>query len=196
MPPTLAKIVKEIRTAVVFRGSPPPADPEGNVRALAIRDVVSDAPLQWRELPTVTVPDKYLTHCLQPNDVVLPSRGDYYKARLFSTADKPVLPVGQLNIIRPGVGLDAGYLVWYLNRRATQAKLALMLTGTGIKALTKASLMSFDIEVPDIAQQRRIAELDQLTTKIARIRHRLNELDLLEVTHVTGQLLERGSLHA
>lgn len=186
----------QIHTAVVFRDQAPQEAPDGNVRALAIRDLVSTAPLQWHELPRIAVHTKYLLHCLQPGDVVIPSRGDYYKAWLYTGAGETVLPVGQLNVIRSSGLLDAGYLVWYLNLKSTQAKLALMLTGTSIKALTKTSLASLEVEIPNHEMQRRIAEMDQLIGRIAVIRHRLSELDGIEVAQLTNQLLCAGGRHA
>lgn len=186
----------QIHTAVVFRDQTPHEHADGNVRALAIRDVVSATPLRWHELPRVTVLEKYLAHCLQPGDVVIPSRGDYYKAWLFTGSDEPVLPVGQLNVVRPSAYLDAGYLVWYLNLQSTEVKFSLMLTGTSIKALTKTSLASLEIETPDLDRQRRIAEVDQLAGRIAAIRYRLTELDRIEIAQLTGQLLHGGGTHA
>lgn len=186
----------QIHTAVVFRNQAPQEAPDGNVRALAIRDLVSAAPLRWHELPRITVHAKYLAHCLQPGDVVIPSRGDYYKAWLYTGAAETVLPVGQLNVIRSSALLDAGYLVWYLNLKSTQARFSLMLTGTSIKALTKTSLVSLEIEIPDLERQRRIAELDQLIGRIAVIRHRMSELDGIEVAQLTSQLLHNGGPHA
>jgi restriction endonuclease S subunit len=185
----------QVQTAVVFRDQAPQEAAEGNVRALAIRDLVSSKPLQWHELPKVSVADKYLTHCLQSGDVVLPSRGDYYKACLFTGKDSTVLPVGQLNVIRPVAGCNAGYLVWYLNLKSTQAKISLMLTGTSIKALTKASLVSLEIEVPTLSKQLHIAELDQTTKRIIDLRHRLSELDEAETTYITKQFMNNEGRH-
>lgn len=182
----------QVHTAVVFRDQAPQEAEDGNVRALAIRDLVSSKPLQWHELPRVTVAEKYHVHCLQPGDVVLPSRGDYYKACLFTGSDLPVLPVGQLNVIRPMGGFDAGYLVWYLNLKSTQSRISPLLTGTSIKALTKASLVSLEVEVLPLHEQLRIAELDQMTKRVAALRHRLTELDEAEASHVTKQLLNDG----
>lgn len=186
----------EIHTAVVFRDQPPQEHPDGNVHALAIRDVVSSTPLDWRELPRVVVSEKYLVHCLHEGDVVIPSRGDYYKAWLFTGSDAPVLPVGQLNVIRSAAELDAGYLVWYLNLSTTSARLSQILTGTSIKALTKTALQSLEVDLPALGRQRRIAEIDQLARRIAAIRHRLTELDDIEVAQLPGQLSHRGGANA
>ncbi|MEO3715279.1 restriction endonuclease subunit S [Roseateles flavus] len=182
----------EVHTAVVFRDQAPQEHPEGNVRALAIRDVLASTPVSWSELPQVVVAEKYRANCLQAGDVVIPSRGDYYRASLFTGADLPVLPVGQLNVIRPAVGLDAGYLVWFLNLPTTGAKLKQMLTGTSIKALTKTALQTLEVDVPDIGRQRHIAEIDELAGRIAAIRHRLTELDTIEVAQLADVLSHRG----
>lgn len=186
----------EVHTAVVFRDQTPQEHPEGNVRALAIRDVVSSTPVSWSELPRVVVAEKYRANCLQAGDVVIPSRGDYYRAWLFTGADVPVLPVGQLNVIRPTARLDAGYLVWFLNLPTTGAKLKQMLTGTSIKALTKTALQTLEIDLPDMGRQRHIAEIDELVVRIAAIRHRLTELDTIEVAQMADVLLHRGGEHA
>ena len=95
----------------MFRSQPPQEEQNGNVRALAIRDLVASKPLQWNELPRILLDEGHLSHCLQPGDVVTPSRGDYYKAWLFEGASEPVFPLGQLNVITPGPQLDARYLV-------------------------------------------------------------------------------------
>ncbi len=128
--------------------------------------------------------------------MVIPSRGDYYRAWLFIGADVPVLPVGQLNVIRPSAGLDAGYLVWFLNLPTTGAKLKQMLTGTSIKALTKTALQTLEVDLPDMGRQRRIAEVDQLGRRIAAIRHRLTELDGIEVAQLDGQIPQSGGTNA
>ncbi|MFM0233271.1 restriction endonuclease subunit S [Paraburkholderia sediminicola] len=163
---------------------------------MAIRNLVASKPLYWQDLPRVVIHDKHLAHCLQPGDVVIPSRGDYYKAWLFEGADESVFPVGQLNVISPGEGLDARYLVWYLNQKLTQAKVGLMLTGTGIKALTKTALLTLEVEVPPLSKQRQIAELDYTTQQIMAVRHRLNELDRDEIAYLTKQILQEGRGHA
>lgn len=185
-----------IHTAVVFRDQAPRVGHCGNVRALAIRDLVAGKPPRWDDLPRMQVQEKHLSHCLRPGDVVIPSRGDYYKAWLFEGSDSPIFPVGQLSVIRPEPQLDARYLVWHLNETSTQSRISLMLTGTTIKALTKAALLTLEIEVPPMPKQREIAELDQTSQEIVSIRHRLNEIDRSEIAYMTRFALRSGAGHA
>jgi hypothetical protein len=179
----------KIRTAMVFRNQAPQETPDGNVRALAIRDLVSDKPLQWDELPRISIDESLLGQCLQLGDVVIPSRGDYYRSWVYEGANTPVFPLGQLNIITPDATLDARYLAWYLNKKSTQAKLGSLLTGTSIKALTKIALLSLKVELPGLGKQLLIADLDRTTQRIGAIRHRLNELDKEEMAYLMSAFL-------
>lgn len=189
--------VAAIYTAVVFRDKAPQESDRGNVRALAIRDVVANKPVRANELPRVLVEPRYLENRLQPGDVVIPSRGDHYKAWYFDGADEPVLPIGQLNVIRAHpLQLNSHYLTWFLNQRTTQTRFQALLTGTNIKALTKVVLSRFEITVPPRAKQEQIAELHHTTERIAQIRHRLSELDRLEMAEMTYQLLQQEPAHA
>lgn len=187
--------VAHIQTAVVFRDKAPQQTPEGNVRGLAIRDVLSTQTLDWLALPRVLIEDKHLIHCLQPGDVLLPSRGDYYRARLYDGPPGRVFPLGHLTVIRPGHLLQAAYLTWYLNLSTTQARIPGLLTGSNIKALTKAALSTFEIEVPDRARQDQIAQLYGTTARIGQLRLRINQLEQLEMTQVTQQILRQGARH-
>lgn len=181
----------QIRTALVFRSQAPQEAEDGNVRALAIRDVVSDKPLHWFDLPKIKLDEAHLGHCLRPGEVVIPSRGDYYKAWLFEGASEPIFPLGQLNVITPNSHLDAQYLVWYLNSKKAQAQISFLLTGTSIKALTKSALLRLDIVLPAIGEQKKIAEIDRTVHQIIAIRHRLSELDKAEAAYVTQRFLEK-----
>lgn len=190
------KNIAQIRAAIVVREKASEVIAGEQVRALAIRDLVANKPLVWTALPHMPVPAKYLTHCLTAGDVVLPSRGDYYKAWLFEGADEMVFPVGQVNVVRPARHLDARYLVWYLNQPTGQQQIRAALTGSNVKALTTASLSALSIDLPALPTQRRIAELDHVGQRLAAIRHRLNELDAAEIASRTQQILREGHAHA
>jgi hypothetical protein len=71
-----------------------------------------------------------------------------------------------------------------------------MLTGTSIKAMTKTALQTLEVDLPDMGRQRHIAEIDELAARIAAIRHRLTELDTIEVAQMADVLLHCGGEHA
>ena len=63
--------IAKVHTALVFRDQAPSEGADGNVRALAIRDLVAGKPLRWHELPRLHVQERHLVHCLQRGDVVI-----------------------------------------------------------------------------------------------------------------------------
>lgn len=185
-----------VRTAPVFRDHAPQEHSQGNVRALTIRDLVKDRATAWSDLAKVQVEERFLGHCLQAGDVVIPSRGDYYPVWLFDGAAEPVCPVGQFNIITPGPDVDPRYLAWYLNRPATQAQISLRATGTAIRAFTKSELVMLEVEVPSTGVQSRIAALYATTQQVIALRQRLNTLDEQDAAHLSEQLLRGEVGHA
>jgi Type I restriction modification DNA specificity domain len=179
----------EVRTAVVFRDGPPVEVPNGNARALAIRDLVSDRSVNWRELPKVRLEAKFINNCLEHGDVVLPSRGNRYCAWHFEGSDENIFPLGHVSVIRTNEALDSRYLSWYLNRPIAQTQIADLLTGTNIKALTKSALLSLQVKVPSLELQRRIAWLAGTSCRLIEIRNRINDLEMTEIEFLTDRLL-------
>lgn len=188
--------IASVRTAPVFRDQAPQEHPQGNVRALTIRDLMGDQVVAWSGLATVHVEERFLSHCLRPGEVVIPSRGDYYPAWLFGGATEPVCPVGQFNIITPGPNVDTRYLVWYLNRPATQTQIGQRATGTAIRAFTKSELLMLEVELPSIGRQHQIADLYATTQQVITLRQRLNALDAQDAAHLSEQLLRNEVGHA
>lgn len=162
-------------------------------RTLVIKDIVSGRDLQIKKLPLVMVSEKQLAQRLRSGDVVIPSRGDHYNAWVFKGATEPVVPVGQLSVIRVNDSLDPSYLAWYLNQKSTQTKIELLLTGTNMKALTKSALLHLEVNVPPLAKQQRVGELDSVNRRIIAIRDRLNELDAEVMAYITTQVLCKGA---
>jgi Type I restriction modification DNA specificity domain len=184
------KNLAEVHTAVVFRDGPPIEDQSGNARALAIRDLVRNRAVNWRELTQVRIDAKLLRSCLVPGDVVLPSRGDRYCAWHFEGADENIFPLGHVSVIRVNAALDSRYLSWYLNRSDTQAQITGLLTGTNIKALTKTTLLNIQVKVPTLEVQQKIARLDSTGARLVEIRSRINDLEMAEIAYLTDGLLD------
>lgn len=70
-------------------------------------------------------------------------------------------------IIRPKTGLDARYLGAYLSSPTVQSMIWADNTGTTRQALTKQQILGFEVPLPPLAEQKRIA--DKLDTVLARV---------------------------
>ncbi len=184
--------IASVRTAVIFRDASPREVENGNVCALAIKDLQHDWPLDVHILPRINIPDELLKHCLEPGEVVIPSRGVFYQARYFNGIPRSVFPIGQLNIITPGAQLDPAYLAWYLNRDETQRKINSSVTGTNIKALNKREVLSLEIDLPPIEIQRQISGLQSLWAEIRQKYRRLVSIEEHRVSVICTSLFNES----
>lgn len=155
--------VTNISAAPVFRGQAPKADANGNVYALTIRDLISGWPLSITKLAKISVDERQRMFCLNGGEVLIPSRGNNYPARLMPTefGSSFIYPHGQINIITPIQNVVSGYVTWCLNLPEVQIQISRSLTGTAIQALTKAQLLKIKIPMVDLKYQKVIAELQE-----------------------------------
>jgi len=151
----------QIRSGYPFRGSVR-HDPSGNIRVLQIRDLRQAETLNAEALSQVMAPHKHSVHLLQPNDIVMPARGDHRNAVSF-TLTEPTIPSSHLHTIRvTSPDVLPGYLCWALNQSEPQHAMRNQARGTAMPMLTRRSLGSIKIPVPTLTTQRRIVELHEL----------------------------------
>lgn len=151
----------QIRSGYPFRGSVR-HDPAGDVRVLQIRDLRQAETLTAEALSRVMAPAHHSVHLLQPDDIVLPARGDHRKAVPF-TLTEPTIPSSHLHTVRVSSSdVLPGYLCWALNQPEPQHAMRNEARGTAMPMLTRRSLGTIKIPVPTITTQRRIVELHEL----------------------------------
>lgn len=184
--------VATIKTVHAFRERAPEYCENGNARALTTRDLVGDWPVKYEKLPRVSLPNEHLKWALKEDDVLLPSRGDYYVARHFDDQSETVIPVGIMYVITVDQScVTPGYLAWFLNQTASQEHLQLSAIGTSIRSLNKISLTSLPVCLPDLPTQRAIARLQQLHFERLSLHKRLLDLSSAEVQATCNNLLQR-----
>tara|TARA_R110001599_G_scaffold64023_4_gene179607 strand:- start:297970 stop:298557 length:588 start_codon:yes stop_codon:yes gene_type:complete len=163
--------VTKISAAPVFRGQAPRAEESGNVYALTIRDLISGWPLNIARLAKISVDERQKLSCLNGGEVLIPSRGNNYPARLMPTqiGSSFIYPHGQINIITPAENVVGGYITWCLNLPEVQAQISRSLTGTAIQALTKVQLLKIKIPMADLREQLVVAELQETWGETKRV---------------------------
>lgn len=184
--------VATIKTVHAFRDRAAQYCENGNCHALTTRDLVGEWPVDYGKLPRVSLSDEHLKWALNEDDVLLPSRGDYYIARHFDGYSKTVIPVGIMYVIAVDPSLlTPGYLAWFLNQTASQEHLQLSAIGTSIRSLNKVSLTSLPVSLPDLPTQRAIARLQQLHFERLSLHKRFLDLSSAEVQSTCYNLFQR-----
>ncbi len=130
---------------------------------------------------------------LIPGDVLVVARGPVNAAAVVDTqAEEPMFATLDLAVLRPGDGVDGGYLAWYINLPSTQQRLAEARTGGAVARLPLPALEALSVRVPPLDIQRGIATLaalgrreNKLAGEIADLRRRCLEaaLEIAVETH-------------
>ena len=136
---------------------------DGNALLLQIRDVDTEGHFDERELTVVDVPNLE-NHSLREGDVVFLARGVRRYAFLFEgSLSDSVVPASYFMVLRVKHDLvDPRYLVWAINQDAFQSQIDTASTKSAVPQITKAAMIELKVELPDLAIQRRIAEVDRL----------------------------------
>lgn len=164
----------------------------GEVRVLQIRDLRVNSVLKAADLPLIKRP-KGRANLLEPDDIVIPARGEHYKAVSFTLAE-PTLASSQLLTLR--VTSDAvlpGYLCWALNQPEPQHTLGNESRGSNMPLLSRKSLGAVRVPLPPLTTQQKIIDLQQLWEQEQQLTQQLlgNRETLLK--GMFQQLLQRAA---
>ena len=138
--------------------------PRVGTPVLQLRDVGPDAEGLGGKLDKYDLgklPDRYF---VQAGDVVFRSRGEPNTAlAIGNRLPEPAAVISPLFILRADKErLLPEYLVWAINHPDAQRRLRAKAQGTSLRMISKAVLGNLDIDLPGLATQKQIADLDAL----------------------------------
>jgi hypothetical protein len=161
-------------------------------RALQASDVATDGSIDWDALGVVTASDYASRSAVREGDVLLPLRSARVTAVVPRRVPRGVIAVGQWAIVSPYPGIaDAEFLGWYLNHPVTVGRLAGMMRGTKIQFLSLKDLRGFEVDLPPMGEQQRIARVQVLTERIARLEQKLARARKQFIDGITMEALHR-----
>lgn len=136
--------------------------------------------------------DRYMVGA---GDVVFRSKGERsvaaYLDKDFQSLAVAVLPV---MILRMKAAVLPEYLVWLINQPEAQRHFGGDARSGTIRAVPKASIESLPIDLPDLATQQKIVEIDQLLRREVELSSKLLLLRQQVVTEEL-KLLAKGAPH-
>jgi hypothetical protein len=135
----------------------------GNAFLLQIRDVDEDGQFDEKSLTVIEVPNLE-NHSLRPGDVVFLARGVRMHAFLFEGSQSgSIVPASYFMVLRVKHDVvDPRYLVWAINQAAFQSQIDNASTKSAVPQITKAAMIELKVDLPNLAIQRRIVEVDRL----------------------------------
>lgn len=147
------------------------------VLTIQLRDIAQDGSTDFGRLTRVrvdAVSDRYL---VRPGDVVFRSRGEWNTASAIDESlPEPALAVMPLFILRPKAKVVVPeFLAWTINQAPAQRHFEGEAQGGSMRMISRSTLETLDLDVPALATQKRIVEIDRLAR-----RERLLALELAE----------------
>lgn len=159
------------------------------VLAIQLRNIAPDGGIEPDRLARVELDELADRYFVNAGDVVFRSRGERNTATALDVRfSEPAVAVLPLIVLRPRPQVvTAEYLAWAINQPAAQRHFDTTARGTSLRMVPKSSLDELDIDIPDLATQRQIVQIDglaerekELSILVAEKRRRLASLILGE----------------
>lgn len=154
--------VVEIVLGQTFRGKAESSDSSSEIKLIQIKDVIDTRINSIEHLPYADLPAGKLKVKIQPNDLLLPLRGNKFRASLF-TFDSSIAQVtttNQVAVLRASTDkINIRYLLWYLNSISGRNALAQISKGSTIPAIKRSDLDSLEIPLPTLHKQLKIVAI-------------------------------------
>jgi restriction endonuclease S subunit len=172
---TRLKDIAEIRAGHTIRKSD--RDPKGRIcSVLQIQNVTADGTLNLNTLRSFrlrAIPEKSL---LLGGDVLLSARGQRNLAATYEGGlPMPVVAASQFFVIKPKHSqILPEFIGWYLNQPPAQRHLLSNRTGSHVQIITKSVLEELPMDVPSLANQRRILQLHGLASRERKLSEKLS----------------------
>lgn len=177
-----------IHTGYTARGRLEPAA-AGGVLAIQLRDISPEGIIDPERLTRIQLDGLADRYFVRAGDVVFRSRGERNTASaLDERLQEPALAVLPLMVLRPKRDVvTPEYLAWAINQPPAQRHFDSAARGTNIRMIPRSSLDDLELDVPDLATQKKIVAIDilaererELSLVAAESRRKLTSLILVE----------------
>lgn len=130
-------------------------DPNGDARAVQMRDVSEDGRIEWGKLVQTDLKGRRNPDWLQPGDVLFLVRGNKYFAVHLDEVPFPAVisPHFLLLKVKRNAKLLPAFLAWQINQAPAQRYLDASAEGTVQRSIRKGVLEDLPLVVPDIETQ-------------------------------------------
>lgn len=138
-------------------------DPSGSTAYLQARQFSEDGRLTSQADEFINLDKKAEPHLLKEGDVLFAGKGNRLFSWCYHQTDQPAVASSIFFVLRPDERVVyPQYLAAILNTPKSKASFQQIGAGTNIFSIRKSELGAFEIPLPSMQQQKRIAALTQL----------------------------------
>lgn len=141
-------------------------EPFGSVAYLQVRQFSEDGRLTAEADEFINVDRKSESHLLKEGDVLFVGKGNRLFAWCYHETDMPAVASSIFFVLRPDISVVyPDYLAAILNAPASKLVFQQIGGGTNIFSIRKSELGAFQIPLPPLQQQKKVAAMAQLHQK-------------------------------
>ncbi|PWU09503.1 MAG: hypothetical protein C5B50_27380 [Verrucomicrobia bacterium] len=164
----------EVRTGYPFRGGVDRVR-EGGCLLVQAGNIDSEAGGLVGEPARIERPGNMEDHALRGGDVLMVGRGPRNDAAAFTWERTDVLAASYLIVVRAKGSVHAGFLNWFLNLPATQARIRAMRSESTVPFVAVEALRRLRVPVPSAEVQEKVAKLHELNMREQELLRKIGE---------------------
>lgn len=181
-----------IRQGHPFRGAIG-AVPEGPVQVIQLKNLGADGLRERQHLLRTALRTRKPPDWVQDQDVLLAARGNHLLAMLLHNPPPATVCSPHVFVLRVCTAeLLPAFLAWQLNQRPAQAYLRQQAAGSRQQSLRKTAIVQLPVQLPPLAQQRRMVGIASAAQAEQRCLEELIHLRQQEIAVMAEQVLQRG----
>lgn len=170
--------------------------PEGDVSVIQMRNTDPEAGIDWAALSRIDLPRPSAKSLLRAGDIILSTRGGRNFPYFIEKQAEHVVCSPHFFVIRAKTNeILPQFLAWQMRQRPTQDYFTAGSTGSYILNLKRDVVENLPITIPPIAEQQRIADLDDAAQAERKILTRLIENRNTEMNAIAQRLLSATFQH-
>lgn len=162
--------IAEVKLGYQFRKKMEPSD-DGTHWVIQIRDFDQNHILRRKELSRVRIHEPQEQFLIKKGDILFLSRGHRNWAAPMIEDLTDAIAVSHFFVLRiTDIRVDPEYLAWYINQKPAQEYLhSTARRGTHMPLIALSAFKELTVDVPGIATQQRIIELNRLAEREKRL---------------------------
>jgi hypothetical protein len=186
----------EVQTGYTARRRLEPVT-KGGARAIQLGDLHGNEEIDPARCRLYLLEGSLDRYQAKPGDLLFRSRGERNTAVVISpTSTMAAVAVLPLMVLRPNRDLvDPRYLAWFINHPGTQRYFDECARGTSLRMIPKTDLDNLEVELPNLATQKLIVEIDILARREHALAHQLADRKLQLTSFALLQQVRKAQPH-
>ncbi len=171
----LLKSIVDLKSGLMLRKRPDYTD-RGEFLYIQLKDILENQVVDWDNLQRINVNNPKKVNLVRRGDILFRAKGFQHDALYIDEQIDNVLVSAQFFILRTKSQIaDPQYIAWYINQPTAQEYFNTVSAGTYVPSINRKNLLELEVELPDMAKQKLIADIYRLRRREQSLVRKLDD---------------------